>query len=216
MKKYVCLLLLFTTTLFASDTQQLFWETYTEALRGDSEAQFLVGSIYEQGNIVEQDIKKAAFWYEKSAEQGHVDAEVNIGIMYARGYGVDVDEAKAILWFVRATNQGDQEAHKLLLTLLDEKIKNKNRSLAIQKSESSQSIDLSNCSEIPPVTLYTKKGGKICEKNNDCKGYKAKSVFTSTNKCGEFYKISGMVTKKGWKESTKEVWINESSIEHQH
>lgn len=213
MKKYLYLILFLLTALFASDTEQSFWETYTAALRGDSEAQFLVGTIYERGAIVEQDMKKAALWYEKAAAQGYVDAEYNLGIMYAAGRGVEPDETKAILWLQRAADQGDEEAHKLLLSILDEKLKNSDSSIGILNADDNP--DFINCTEITPVTLYAKKDSKVCAKNNACKVYKAKTVFTSTNKCGEFYRISGTVSKKGWGKFSEEGWINANSIEHQ-
>lgn len=213
MKKYLYLVLFLFTALFASDSQQSFWETYTAALRGDSESQFLVGTIYERGVIVEQDMRKAAFWYEKAAQQGLIDAEFNIGIMYAAGRGVKEDETKAILWLKRAADQGDEEAHKLLLGILDKKLKNSDSPIAILNT--ADTPDLINCAEIPPVTLYTKEDSRVCAKKNECKVYKRKTVLTSTKKCGEFYKISGTVSKNGWKEFNEEGWINEKSIDHQ-
>lgn len=70
--------LLLSATLWAQDIHQL----KTLANKGDSEAQFELGVIYDNGDQLPQDLKKAAYWYTKSAQQGHVDAQYNIGDMY--------------------------------------------------------------------------------------------------------------------------------------
>jgi hypothetical protein len=49
MKKYLYTLYFLFSTLSGSETHESFWETYTEALRGDKVAQFQVGVIYELG-----------------------------------------------------------------------------------------------------------------------------------------------------------------------
>jgi len=212
MKKYLFSFFLFISALFGSP-QQSFWETYTAALRGDSEAQFLVGVIYSEGINVEQNLTSAAKWYEKSAKQGHVDAAFNLAIMYAEGRGVQADETKAMMWLERAAYLGDNEAHNLLVRMLDDKLKAKNSSVKNHRSDGEQKSDFGQCTEIEPITLYAKEGGEVCDKNQQCRAYKQKAIYTSTIKCGDFYKISGTVDKKGWKEFGEEGWINERSVE---
>jgi exonuclease VII small subunit len=54
-----------------------------------------------------QDFAKAAFWYEKAAQQGLARAQVNLGSLYARGQGVEKDLQKALFWYQKAAVQGD-------------------------------------------------------------------------------------------------------------
>lgn len=207
MKKYLYLLTLFTFSLFGSN-QQTFWDTYTAALRGDREAQFLVGVIYERGIGVDQNLSSAAKWFEKSAFQGHVDAQYNIGLMYATGKGVAENQSEAKTWLKRAADQGDDDAEKLLAKLLEnEADENREAKSSAQPSEMGTSV-------IKPTVLYTKINSRVCTSDDVCTEYKLPMVFTTISKRGEYYKINGIVSKKGWKQYPKEGWINESSIDH--
>lgn len=206
MKKQLYLLLFLFSTLFASEPEQSFWETYTAALRGDKVAQFQVGVIYERGIGRDANQTQAAQWFEKSARQGHVDAQYNIALMYASGRGVSEDEGVAMMWLARAAKQGDKDARKLLLTIIDGALE-KNSKSQTQMSDSSDTI------EITPITIVTKAGASVCEKSSACVIYKANTVLTSTSKRGNGYKISGVVTKKGWQPYVKEGWIDESNVE---
>lgn len=202
MKKYLYSLLFLTTALFSSPPSH----TYTAALRGDREAQFLTGIIYNQGIGIEQNLSVAAQWFEKSAQQGHVDAQYNIGLMYAIGKGVKEDRSTAILWLERAADQGDDDAVKLLSELKAPPLKSSEISSVKDTPQDTMSI--------PPTVLYTKENGSVCDGNNVCVTYKIPMVFTSISKRGTNYKINGTLSKKGWKRYPKEGWINENSIDH--
>lgn len=215
MKKYLYLLLVVSSLLFSSDVQHSFWETYTEALRGNKDAQFQVGVIFERGIGREQNQTQAAQWFEKSARQGNVDAQFNIAIMYASGRGVDADEGQAMMWLAKAAKQKDKEARKLLNEIIDGKLDKK--APDISETDKNNTIH-ENSSEntlktISPTTLITKVDAKVCDAKGACTLFKANTALTSTSKRGEFYKISGTVSKKGWQEYKKEGWIDENSVE---
>jgi TPR repeat protein len=53
-----------------------------------------------------QDFTKAAFWLEKSAEQGDPDAQGPLGVLYRSGLGVEQDYTKALYWLRKAAEQG--------------------------------------------------------------------------------------------------------------
>ncbi|WP_415407894.1 tetratricopeptide repeat protein [Sulfurovum sp. CS9] len=42
---------------------------------GYVEAQFILGDMYEDGDEVVKDEKRATYWYEKAVEQGHKGAK---------------------------------------------------------------------------------------------------------------------------------------------
>jgi TPR repeat protein len=65
------------------------------AEEGDSEAQFDLGYVYEEGDGVPQDDAEAARWYRKAAEQGNADAQFNLGYMHREGRGVPQDFVEA-------------------------------------------------------------------------------------------------------------------------
>lgn len=60
----------------------------TEALKGNSEAQFLTAKMYELGKGTKLDLKQAAYWYDKGAMQGNSKVRNNPANLYADGKGV--------------------------------------------------------------------------------------------------------------------------------
>ncbi|MBV5321173.1 MAG: sel1 repeat family protein [Sulfuricurvum sp.] len=210
MKKYLYIFSFFYFSLLAADTQQSFWELYTTALRGDKIAQYQVGVMYEQGNGIEQNQSLAAHWFEESAKQGFVDAQYNIAIMYASGRGVRADEGLAMMWLSRAAKQKDHEARKLLLKIIDGELDSDK-----QEDDKGNSVPTSEeILTITPMLLYTNENASVCSSDNMCTEYKKKMIFTTISKRGEYYKINGIIDKKGWKKYPKEGWIHEDSIDH--
>ncbi|WP_042700469.1 tetratricopeptide repeat protein, partial [Methanocorpusculum bavaricum] len=69
------------------------------AEQGDAHAQNNLGASYEDGEGVEKDLDKAAYWYTKAAEQGNAEAQNNLGVCYENGKGVEKDLNKAIYWY---------------------------------------------------------------------------------------------------------------------
>ena len=97
--------------LFDNEEYDLAFPTLKEyAERGDPDAQWCVGCMYEKGKGVEQDYVKAFEWYTKSAEQGNNDAQWYLGYMYYFGKGVEQDYVKAFEWYTKAAEQGDSGA----------------------------------------------------------------------------------------------------------
>lgn len=202
MKKLLLLLsFLFVSSLLASP-QQSFWDTYTNALRGDKIAQFQVGVMFERGIGVDVNQTQSAKWYEKAAIQGYMDAQYNIGLMYASGRGVELNEQFAMMWLASAAKQGDKEARKLLLAMIDGKLD--------KKLDTDMHGELE---KIKAIVFTTKEGAQVCDSNNRCEPCKANTTFTSKIKRENYYKISGMGTPSGWKAYEKEGWIEENSIQ---
>jgi TPR repeat protein len=77
---------------------------------GDSDAQALLGWMYEKGYQVEQNDNLAFKWYQHAAKQGEVLAQNSVAIMYKNGWGIDKNEPKAIHWFAMSATQGYAEA----------------------------------------------------------------------------------------------------------
>ena len=82
-----------------------------KAKTGNANAQKTLGSYYYLGsNGVEQSYSKAAYWYERAAEQGDSDAQCKIGFCYNEGKGVEQSYSKAIYWYKKAAEQGNSVA----------------------------------------------------------------------------------------------------------
>jgi TPR repeat protein len=77
---------------------------------GNVNAQFIVGSMYGQGQGVAQNKQQAAVWYRKAAEQGDADAQARLGLVYRDGDGVPKDDQQAVVWLSKAAEQGHANA----------------------------------------------------------------------------------------------------------
>lgn len=85
------------------------WQSHAD--KGDSEAQFTLGVLYNRGDGgLAKDMIEAIYWYRKAAEQGHVVAQYNMGILCATGNGLARDTRAAIDWWRMAALQGHAEA----------------------------------------------------------------------------------------------------------
>jgi TPR repeat protein len=96
-------------------TRRDFNALSSQAESGDREAQFWLGSIYEQGRLVPKDREQAESWLSKSAEERYAPAERTLGLLYSY-----TDLARAALWLQRAAQQGDSEAQFLLGTAYEQ------------------------------------------------------------------------------------------------
>jgi len=80
------------------------WRPLAES--GNPAAQYLLGSLYVEGNGVEQNDATAFLWFQRAANQGDAAAQYNVGASYAGGKGVQKSDVDAAKWFRRAADQG--------------------------------------------------------------------------------------------------------------
>lgn len=71
------------------------------------DAQYQLGMLLANGDVLELDHEKAYEWFLKASEQGVARASSAIAWLYSMGYGVPQDEIKAGEWFIKAAEQGD-------------------------------------------------------------------------------------------------------------
>jgi TPR repeat protein len=140
-KEILCLILLMTTagTAAANDIwQSLFREKLRDATRGDSAAQYDVGSMYQNGRGVTADRDKAIEWYTRAAVQdnqkavsrlelmkanearfsrtdsrasrGDVDSQYDLGNMHEKGIGTRINYQQAREWYEQAAAAGHASA----------------------------------------------------------------------------------------------------------
>ena len=70
---------------------------YTKAIKGDAEAQYVLGTYFSSGNVVQKDDKQAFYWFLKSAEKGHNFAMIKVGWHYDNGIGTKKRLQQSIL-----------------------------------------------------------------------------------------------------------------------
>ncbi len=109
MKKLILFLYLL-LYCFGNAQQTNLAETQKLAEQGNITAQFDLAIAYENGDGVEKDYIKAAYWYTKAAEQGDANAQNNLGVAYHNGNGVEQDKNKAIYWFRKACENFNDDA----------------------------------------------------------------------------------------------------------
>ena len=83
-----------------------FRETLQAAERGNTQAQFNLGVMYETGRGVRKNDAEAVRWYQKAAEQRDARAQTLLGVMYEDGRGVRKKYAEAVKWYQQAAEQG--------------------------------------------------------------------------------------------------------------
>jgi len=87
------------------------------ARRGDVEAQYRLGWMYETGLGTEKNPFHAAKWYRQAAAQGHASAQYNLAIMYTQGRGMPRDDASAAIYLGKAAVLGHSKAQYDLAVL---------------------------------------------------------------------------------------------------
>ena len=107
-----------TLTVFANDFEkgmalyeqkrfsQAFPLVEKEARRGNGQAQFQLGKMYQRGEGTANDTEKAFYWYTRGAEQNNADAQNNLAGIYFRGSGVRQDFQKAFELYSQSAKQG--------------------------------------------------------------------------------------------------------------
>ncbi len=82
------------------------------AAKGDVDAQYNLGMMYDYGEGVTQDYKEAVKWYLLAAEQGSASAQYNLGVMYDNGEGVIQDYVRAHMWFNLVTSKWSKKGRE--------------------------------------------------------------------------------------------------------
>lgn len=101
-------------TVLAAPIQQL----YKQAEKGDAEAQFNLGLLYDRGREVPRDKSEALRWYRLAATQGDTFAQNALGDNCWEGTGVPKDDKEAVRWWRLAADKGFAPAQHSLGKLL--------------------------------------------------------------------------------------------------
>lgn len=94
-----------------TDTNNKLMQAYQKlAGHGIVNAQVILARNFAVGSWGEQNLSRAAYWFEKAAEQGDRESQVILGWMYAEGKGVSVNSVRAVHWYRQAAVQGETKA----------------------------------------------------------------------------------------------------------
>ena len=103
-----------------------------KAVLGDSDVQFQLGQMYQQGVGVEKDIQKAIKYYSQAAALQDLRAEYNLGLIWLDGEAGTPDFQQAMGWLNDAAFKGNVEAQYVLARILQRGYKNASNELVIQ------------------------------------------------------------------------------------
>lgn len=91
-----------------------------KAEKGDAEAQFELGKMYEAGRGgLTKNFTEAERLYRLSAEQGDAFAQASLAILYRFGKGVPRDYVQAYLWFSLAADRTASGEHESIAEMRD-------------------------------------------------------------------------------------------------
>lgn len=82
--------------------------------KGNTEAQYLTGVMYMQGQGTEKSVSKALQAFSRAAEGGHASAQYVVGQSYYKGLGIRRNISEARKWLTKAAANGNQAAKDLL------------------------------------------------------------------------------------------------------
>ena len=83
---------------------------YVYAMKGDMQAQYLLGVAFLEGEKCTEDEGKAIIWLELSAKQGYAEAQYLLSACYENEIGVQKSEKKSFEWLTKAAENGLAEA----------------------------------------------------------------------------------------------------------
>jgi len=99
------------------DNARKIWQVIAQ--RGNAEANFNLGILYEDGLGVSQDLAQALLYYEAAAIGGSFKAQYRLGLLYFVGEVVPLDKTKAKRWLTKAAEGGDRDSIEMLAILSD-------------------------------------------------------------------------------------------------
>ena len=97
--------------------QALFEHVHSRAVLGDSDAQFTLSQMYQEGIGVNKDIQAAIKYYELASAQQELRAEYNLGLLYLKGDGIPADYEKAVTLLRDAAFKGNDHAQYVLASI---------------------------------------------------------------------------------------------------
>lgn len=91
---------------------EAIWQVLAE--QGNTEANFNLGILFEDGLGVEQNLSQALQYYQRAAIAGSSKAQYRLGVIYSAGETAERNTIEAAKWLALAAAQGDQDAAALL------------------------------------------------------------------------------------------------------
>ena len=82
----------------------------TAAIKGDTESQYYLGVIYDNGYGVKRDADAAIKWWQIASENGHAKSQYNLAMIYYTDKGHKNNHKKILNWLRESSDQGNIKA----------------------------------------------------------------------------------------------------------
>lgn len=87
---------------FVKNKSNVISELENSAKNMNIEAQYKLAKIYDEGKLIEQNSKKAFYWYHKAAKNNHSYSMLMVGYFLCRGIGVVTNTNQANQWLEKS------------------------------------------------------------------------------------------------------------------
>ncbi|WP_133126756.1 tetratricopeptide repeat protein [Legionella nagasakiensis] len=109
-----------------NDDKSVYERLYGKAILGNSNAQFILGQMYEHGIEVKQDVQEAIRYYQLAAAQKDLRAEYNLGLLYLEGKKIEPNYQQGLSWLRDAAFKGNAPAQYVLARLNEQGFRDSN------------------------------------------------------------------------------------------
>ncbi len=109
-----------------------FKQLESQAILGDSTAQFDLAEMYHQGIGVQKDIQQAIHYYELAAAQQDLRAEYNLGLLYIGGEGIAPNYKLGMDFLNDSAFKGNDFAQYALARIAEQGLRDKSGTMVIQ------------------------------------------------------------------------------------
>ena len=110
--KRILLFVAVATLSLSATAQKSFDEVKKAAQKGDAQAQYELGEMYEYGEVTAIDYAEALKWYKKSAKQGNANGQYGVGRIYSNGLGVEEDCVEGMKWYMLSAEQNNSQGQR--------------------------------------------------------------------------------------------------------
>jgi len=87
---------------------------------GVTEAQYILGWMYNNGYGVAIDDERAREWWAEAADEGHVEAQFSLAMSLSQGSLGSKDLDQAVKWYSKAAQNGHEDASLVLLAMANQ------------------------------------------------------------------------------------------------
>jgi FOG: TPR repeat, SEL1 subfamily len=126
-------MLLYENKVEPQSADELYQLINPPARRGNTEAQFYLGKMFQSGTGISKNESEALNWFKKSAGKNNIKAQYELALIYHHGQGVKTNIKTAKKWYKKCADQGHFDAQNTLTELTQNDNAKKERKIKVPK-----------------------------------------------------------------------------------